>query len=54
MPEMTPTPADLVKEQQARQARLEALYVLDGRDDPVHPLYGRFTGLARQYSSTTT
>lgn len=50
---MTPDPSTLVREQQARQERLEALYLLDGRDDPDHPLYGRYTGLVQQYASTT-
>lgn len=54
MPEMTPTPADLVREQQLRQERLEARYLLDGRDDPTHPLHGLFTGLAQQYAGTAS
>lgn len=32
-------------EQYARQQYLEALYALDGRDDPSHPLHGTYTSL---------
>lgn len=32
-------------EQNARQARLEALYEADGRTDPAHPMHGVYTSL---------
>lgn len=32
-------------EQNARSEYLEHLYILDGRDNPTHPLHGFFTGL---------
>ena len=28
---------------------LNELYVFDRRDDPVHPMHGLFTGLAKKY-----
>lgn len=34
-------------EQQARQDRLEALYLADGRDNPDHPMHALYTGLAQ-------
>ena len=34
-------------EQQAVQNRLEALYLADGRDNPAHPMHGRYTGLTQ-------
>ena len=34
-------------EQQARQDRLEQLYLADGRHDPAHPMHGLYTGLAQ-------
>lgn len=36
-----------------RQRALEALYRLDGRESPLHPLHGRFTGLALTYPPFT-
>jgi hypothetical protein len=39
-----PTPTDHAK-QSARQARLEALYLADGRDDPGHKMHNLYTGL---------
>ena len=33
-------------EQQARQDRLEAAYLADGRDNPDHPHYSTYTALA--------
>lgn len=38
------------QEQQARQERLEALYLADGRDDRSHPYHNLYTGLV----NTTT
>ncbi len=35
--------------QLARQERLDALYVQDGRDKPDHPLHSHYTGLWEQY-----
>lgn len=32
-------------EQQARQDRLEAAYIADGRDNPDHPLHSTYTAL---------
>lgn len=40
-------------EQQARQDVLDALYLLDGRDRPDHPMHAVYTGLAQQYTSTS-
>jgi len=37
--------------QQARQDTLDALYLLDGRDNPDHPMDALYTGLAQQYAS---
>lgn len=34
----------------ARTKRLDALYILDGRDDPNHPHRGTYTGLHQKYS----
>ena len=48
-PNRVETPCDPVV-QQARQDRLEALYVLDGRDCHGHELHGLYTGLAHLYS----
>lgn len=31
-----------------RQAYLDALYLLDGRDSPVHPAHSTYTGLVEQ------
>ena len=39
-----PPPVD-PDEQAARQARLEALYLADGRDNPKHKMYNLYTGL---------
>ena len=36
--------------QNAVQARLERLYVTDGRTSPEHPKHGVYTGLAAKYS----
>ena len=35
-----------VKEQQARQMRMDRLYVLDGRHRKDHEMHGLYTGLA--------
>ena len=34
----------------AVQARLNRLYIIDGRDKRDHPQYHTYTGLARKYS----
>ena len=39
-----PTPADHA-EQAARQKRLDALYLADGRDNPEHKMHSLYTGL---------
>lgn len=41
--------ADVLR-QQARQDELDAMYVADGRDDPMHELHSRYTGLAQSRS----
>lgn len=33
-------------EQQARQEQLERWYIADGRDNPEHPMFALYTGLA--------
>lgn len=38
--------------QQARQDRLDALYLQDGRHNHDHPLYGHYTGLWEEYVGT--
>lgn len=35
--------------QQARQDRLDALYLQDGRHNSDHPLHAHYTGLWQQY-----
>tara|TARA_R100000458_G_scaffold47530_1_gene46328 strand:- start:367 stop:561 length:195 start_codon:yes stop_codon:yes gene_type:complete len=37
-----------VKEQQARQLRMDRLYVLDGRHRKDHEMHGLYTGLAEK------
>jgi hypothetical protein len=37
-------------EQQKVQDRLEAWYLEDGRDNPEHPLYSVYTGLAEKFN----
>ena len=37
-----------VKEQQARQMRMDRLYVLDGRHREDHEMHGLYTGLAEK------
>ena len=37
-----------VKEQQARQMRMDRLYVLDGRHREGHEMHGLYTGLAEK------
>ena len=32
-----------------RVSWLNELYIFDRRDDPVHPMHGLFTGLAKKY-----
>lgn len=39
------------KEQQARQERLEALYLSDGRDSKDHPFHGLYSGLVNTATS---
>ena len=34
---------------QARQDRLERLFLIDGRNKPEHPHYATFTGLHQKY-----
>ena len=41
-----------VKEQQARNVRMEALYKLDERDKPGHPHAGTYTGLHQEIEIT--
>jgi len=36
--------------QQARQDRLDALYLEDGRHNSDHPLHAHYTGLWQQYN----
>lgn len=36
--------------QQARQDRLDALYLEDGRHNHDHPLHAHYTGLWQQYN----
>ena len=38
--------------EQRRQDYLDALYLLDGRDNPAHPHYATYTGLYIQHLST--
>jgi heat shock protein HspQ len=38
----------------AIQARLERLYIIDGRDKRDHPQYHVYTGLAEKYRLPTT
>ncbi len=40
--------AQWVKEQQARQLRMDRLYVLDGRHRKDHEMHGLYTGLAEK------
>ncbi len=40
-----PTPAQLLQQ----QIVLDMLYVVDGRDDPEHPFYMTYSGLAIKY-----
>lgn len=40
-----PTTTTTITQAQNTQAYLEALYLLDGRDNPSHPMHGLFTGL---------
>ena len=49
----TPSAADAIAAQQARQDRLEELYRQDGRQDPSHPMHGLYTGLVQTTSTTT-
>lgn len=37
-------------QQQARQDLLDMAYLMDGRNQPDHPLYSTYTGLARTTS----
>lgn len=39
-----------VLQQQARFEELEAMYFADGRDEPMHELHSRYTGLAQSRS----
>lgn len=39
-----------VLQQQARQEALDAMYFADGRDEPMHELHSRYTGLAQSRS----
>jgi hypothetical protein len=36
---------------QATQDRLDAWYKEDGREDPTHPMYSLYTGLAEKYKT---
>ena len=40
-------------EDQARQDKLEQLYIDDGRHDKAHPQHGVYTGLWEAYMATT-
>ena len=40
-------------EDQARQEKLEQLYIDDGRKDKAHPMHGLYTGLWESYMATT-
>jgi hypothetical protein len=50
----TPSAADAVDAQQARQNRLDELYHQDGRHEPSHPMHGLYTGLVMTASTTTS
>jgi hypothetical protein len=50
----TPSAAEAVDAQQARQDRLEELYHQDGRHEPGHPMHGLYTGLVMTASTTTS
>lgn len=39
-----------VLQQQARQDALDAMYFAAGRDNPMHELHSRYTGLAQSRS----
>ena len=41
----TPPPPTDYDEQTARQKRLDALYLADGRDNPEHEMHSLYTGL---------
>jgi hypothetical protein len=42
-------PQQDVKYSEAVQARLDRLYIRDGRMDKTHPMHGTYTGLAAKY-----
>lgn len=42
------TPAEQVMGQQARADHIEQLFQADGRDCPLHPKHGLFTGLGTE------
>ena len=46
---MTAYGAEDIAECNRRQARMEALYIYDGRDDPAHRHNGTYGGLAHLY-----
>lgn len=41
--------SDYVREQFARQKRLNDWYKMDGRDSKDHPMHSLYTGLAEKY-----
>lgn len=57
MSTQAPEPSDALSQvlaQDARQAELERLYDLDGRNDPHHPHHATYTGLVAGLNDDTT
>ena len=44
--------AEDIEVQVNRNARIEALYKYEGRDDKDHPMHGLYTGLAKKHYNT--